>query len=129
MAAEFTHNIDIDGYFKKVIERSQKKINKAVEDAIIELFDELKVSLQDIYKTTIDEFYESYPTNGSLRYDRNYSLYDLIEFTSGKDELGWDFNEAEATSLERSYGTVFNLAFIEGWHGGAAGRDSRGNRT
>lgn len=120
MAATFEYKVDLDGFFNRVIERAQDKINAAVDDAVTELFDTLKEELSNIYRETIDEFYDAYTPDF---YARNESLYDLIQFTESQDELGWSFYPERATRLQRDNGTVYKLSFLYGWHGGASGED------
>lgn len=116
---EYNH-IDIDGFFSKVIERAQDKINAAVDDAVTELFQEVKGELREIYHQVIEEYYEDYAPRF---YVRNYSLYDLIQISEDQDEVAWSFYPERATALERDYGTVYKSAFLYGWHGGASGED------
>lgn len=125
MAATFEYNVDIDGFFDKIIERSQEKINQAVDDALTELFQEVKDELGEIYQQVIKEYYEDYGPNGGepKYYVRNHSLYNLIQFAESPDELEWAFYPEKATPLERDYGTVYKSSFLYGWHGGASGED------
>lgn len=114
------NNIDIDGFFNKIIQRSQSKINAAVDEAVTELFKEVKDELGEVYRQVIDEYYNDYEPDF---YVRNHSLYDLIQFTDNADEMEWSFYPEKATPFERDYGTVYQSAFLYGWHGGASGED------
>ena len=133
MGATFEYNVDLDGFFNRIIARSQSKINAAVDAAVDELFAELKTELKQVYDQVITEFYDEYTGSGEdvegntgLFYKRNNSLYDLIQFSTDTEEFAWSFNPDKATELERAPGTVYKLSFLEGWHGGAAGTDKRG---
>lgn len=127
MSLSFEYEVDLDGFFNSVIARSQDKINEAVNNAVTDLFVELKKDLNSVYKETIDAFYNDYSGgNDGLLYDRQGSLYELISFSDDKDIVKWDFDPSKATQLERDYGTVYSLAFLHGWHGGATGEDQNG---
>lgn len=128
MGAKFEYNVDVDGFFNKCIERSQKKIDKAVDDAVTELFRELKEGLKDVYKEVIDAFYDEYkPTDaGPKFYKRSESLYNLMNMTDSPDVIEWDFDPGKATKFRNGNGNVYELSFIHGYHGGAAGTDKRG---
>lgn len=123
MAATFEYNVDIDGFFDKIIQRSQQKINQAVDDALTELFREVKNELGEVYRQVIQEYYEDYVPQF---YVRHHSLYNLIQFTENPDEIEWAFYPEKATPLERDYGTVYKSSFLYGWHGGASGEDHNG---
>lgn len=122
MGVSFDYTLNIDGFFQKVLAKAQSKINAAVDEALTELFQSLKSDLLDIYQEVIADYYSDYSPSF---YGRKGSLYNLIEFSESPDEIRWDFDPSAATSM-RSGGTVYDLAFLHGYHGGATGTDKRG---
>ena len=122
MGVTFDYTLNIEGFFANVINRMQHKIDAAVDKALDELFQTIKADLQGIYQNAVAEFYSSYSPSF---YGRTGSLYNLIQFSENKDEVKWEFDPGSATSM-RAGGTVYELAFRQGYHGGATGTDKRG---
>lgn len=94
-----------------------------------------KKKIEEIFKSAVDAFYAGYGPK-DMPYERNYSLYNVLDFEGQIDEDGMVitkiagytnlFNPDAATALERAKGTVFDLAFMKGYHGGATGEDHNG---
>jgi len=122
VSVSFTYQSNIDAFFAKIVERAQSKIRVAIDDAVEELFRNIKTDLEKIYKKAVVGFYAGY---SPAYYHRNRSLYKLLEISDSPDEVTWEFIPGNATAM-RGGGTVYELAFLGGWHGGAAGTDHNG---
>lgn len=83
---------------------------------------------RELFKETIDEFYNDYtPIDGG--YDRTYSLYNILIVNKDKDgrmsTLGFD--ESAMTTFRSKYingsddpkDGLYYQVFVQGWHGGA----------
>lgn len=109
--------------------RIKATVEKELSIGIKEFLSEAKDDLRRIYNEVIQEYYSDYSPR---YYDRNYSLYSLLELQysdKGSGTLGWVFDTDQATPFERGGGSdgLFEHAFRYGWHGGAAGEDASGD--
>ena len=117
----------------------QVRVADAAQDMIPEIKDSIfsefgeyqQKKVEELFRRAVDEFYASY---SPAYYERNYSLYDALEFQP--DEYGIIDDQIDSNSLFNSsqltafrngdQDGLYNLVFVGGWHGGAAGTDRHG---
>lgn len=107
---------------------AEKETKAAMKRADIEFGAYQQVRIREIFNTAVDSFYQSYSPS---YYGRRNSLYDmlqlhtddsgmvisgLVEATDATDYRGL-FDKTMPT--DRKGGSLFDIVFVEGWHGGA----------
>lgn len=109
----------------------ERSVEKTTKIASRELMRKTEQSLREKFRETIDMFYEDYTPGGIYPYKRTNSLYNILETEYLGEESGYEygamsisFNEEKATKFRNGDGSVYDLAFKEGWHGGAKSGDS-----
>lgn len=116
--------------------RAEKAANEmvpAVKDGIFHEFGEYQQrEVTRLFTEAVDKFYDSYDPDF---YPRNRSLYGALvpepdEYGIIDEQIDNDslFKADNLTPFERGGGSqgLYDLVFMEGWHGGAAGTDRRG---
>lgn len=118
-------------FYKSYMETLQKKakeaVSKAQEKTFEEYFEVAEKKINNMYRTVIDYFYDSYIPNFYDRRDGG-SLYYLLQTKREKDGLLMSFDPSklsyrngysESSSSPGVNGGLYDLVFRQGWHGGA----------
>ena len=114
-------SLNSNGFYDAYIKKLQKKAEEAVKDAqkkaFAEYFETVDKKIREIYKSTIDDFYN---------YDRSFynprgSLYHLINTKSSDDYLSIWFDPSKISYRNGYSGEdgLYDQIFRKGWHGGA----------
>lgn len=129
-------------YMKEIEDRIRKELVKKVFESYEEYFNLLKKRITDMYKETIDEFYNDYEpkefeykdSNGNkmtYQYKRRGSLYNLLNIAltkkpDGGSDMDIDFNPSKIVSRTgyNEEDGLYDTVFRHGWHGGARHNDS-----
>jgi len=92
---------------------------KIAYDSIREIIPQIGEKYEEIFHWAVNEFYGDYSPE---IYTRNYSLYDVVEINADEEDMTISYIGApeNATPFRKGGGTVFELSFLEGYHGGAA---------
>lgn len=78
--------------------------------------------IDEMFVYSIDKFYKGYKP---LYYRRKKTLYSMYKITKGKKRVSWDFSGDYAPEVHRvSNEYIYNIAFEQGYHGGANSIDS-----
>ena len=104
----------------KLKEKAKISTRTALESARADFFKDAESRVRTIFNNSIKEFYSDY---APLYYDRNESLYNLIEFKHGADYMEISFIPEKMTSFRSGYNGedgLYDQVFRKGWHGGAA---------
>ena len=95
---------------------------KIAWDSVKELMPLLESKYEELFHRAVWEFYGDYSPE---IYTRNYSLYDVVEINVDVEGMTISYSGApeNATPFRKGGGTVFELSFMGGYHGGAASGD------
>lgn len=103
--------------FIEFLNKKRKEINKLTKMVNNELDIRYTKDLNKIIKRAISDFYSSYKPR---YYKRKYSLKYMYKVTSENGVIDMDFDGEHSFAYHRlDNDKLFNLVFIEGWHGGA----------
>ena len=99
--------------------------SKAMTEAYKKFGEEQKKAIEDIFNDAVSSFYDDYTPK--IYKERQYGLYDLLSLRY--DERGMvengnngdyeDFFDESKLHTDRHGGSLYELTFLEGWHGGA----------
>lgn len=118
---------------KRVIEAANEMIPRIKTDIFTEFGEYQQAKVEELFRSAVNQFYAAYRP---AYYERNFSLYNALEYEPDEygivdDQIDNDslFSWDGVSSFERGGGShgLFDLVFMEGWHGGAAGIDRRGD--
>lgn len=99
--------------------KNSKAIVKQINSELDKVYEK---DLNKIIKRAIDDFYHTYKPK---YYNRQYSLKYMYKVTSKDGFIDMDFSTDYWHGNHRlGNEELFNLVFIEGWHGGARNIDS-----
>lgn len=124
------HSEFYKSYIKELEDKAQKVVKEAQKKSFSEYFEVVDKKIHELYKETIDEFYQDYSPRF---YERNESLYNLLQTKCDDDELTMSFNPSkikyrngytESPQSEGVPGGLYDLVFRQGWHGGGMVRGS-----
>ena len=133
--ADLAHDLNnaLDTLVEKLVVIANNELDIADENAYREYGPIEKAKIKEIFDQAVDEFYDSYSPQ---YYDRNRSLYNILDIQ--EDEYGMAateaagytdlFNEDNMTKVTkaRDGSSLYDLVFMQGWHGGATGTDRNG---
>lgn len=119
---------DLRGSFERYIddflEQSKTKIQEAVAIVQKETWDDfihiVEERIKEMFNDVIQEFYNDYSPE---TYDRNESLYDLLQTDTTDSSLMVWFDPSKMTPFRSGYDGedgLYDQVFRHGWHGGAA---------
>ena len=101
-------------HMMELVKKAKIAIADAMRDAYAQYFKDVRVVALKIFRESVEAFYNSYSPS---YYDRRGSLYGMVELESGEDYFKMDYNDDLPT--DRSGGSLYEIVFKEGWHGGA----------
>lgn len=111
---------DIERYLnEQYIKKIEKKLIPVYEKAGKNFFKTVKNKLENMYESTIDEFYRDYTPDF---YERRGSLYNLLDIMVSDDELSWSFDPSKISYRNNRQGAedgLYDLVFRQGYHGGS----------
>ena len=101
---------------------------KAQEDGEREYGQIEQTALRKANLDAVKSFYDDYTPNPYFNYQRNFSLYNLLDYKTDKygrvdidvNYIDW-FDKSKITRDRHGGDSLFETVFIEGWHGGARG--------
>lgn len=117
---------------QRITDEAQIMIPGIKEEIFAEFGEYQQKKVEELFRSAVDSFYAAYSPEF---YGRSYSLYDALDYQPDEygiidDQIDNDslFSAEGVTPFERGGGSqgLFELVFMEGWHGGAAGTDRRG---
>ena len=111
--------------FAKFWDRKIQEVEKIILKER-KMYDEMYDYLDYICRSVIDDFYSDYMPKGSdpIFYTRQYDLYNVyrINIVSGLWEVKYD-HEFMKKKHRESNKYIYDIAFINGYHGGAVSGD------
>lgn len=119
--AQYNANVEreINAWLEEINRRVKSTIQQAVEAARKEFLFSLEDKVQTIFNSVVQDYYASYtPTF----YDRNESLYNLLQTSVKGDSLRIWFDPGAITPFRSGYtgeDGLYDQVFRHGWHGGA----------
>ena len=109
----------------------EKCVDKAVKIAVREMMKKTEKSFREMFRDAIDRFYQDYTPGGVYPYQRTNSLYNILDTEYLGEDAGYEygaiaisFDDDKVTKFRNGNGSVYDLAFKEGWHGGAKSGDT-----
>lgn len=108
---------------KKIRDSAEKACKQSLEQAI-DAADEEAIpiemeTIKDIFRDSIERFYDSYSPK---YYSRNRSLFDIAELERINGGFRANLDSSAVTPFRDGGDGVYELVFKKGWHGGAMGK-------
>lgn len=118
------NNVDFQEYYTRYLESLKSKVKVAVRQALHDTWSDFFVvvdeRVHEIFNSVIQDFYSSYTPE---HYDRNESLYEILQTEVADDSLSISFEPSKMTPFRSGYDGedgLYDQVFRHGWHGGAA---------
>lgn len=118
------NNVDFQEYYTRYLEGLKAKVKVAVKQALRDTWADFFVAvdgkIHKIFNSVIQDFYSGYSPE---YYDRDESLYELLQTEVFEDSLTIWFDPSKMTSLRSGYSGedgLYDQVFRHGWHGGAS---------
>lgn len=119
-----TNNVDFQEYYTRYLESLTSKVKVAVKQALrytwADFFAVVDEKIHSMFDEVVQGFYSDY-TPGF--YDRNESLYEILQTELSEDSLSIQFDPSKMTPFRNGYDGedgLYDQVFRRGWHGGAA---------
>lgn len=129
MAANTISNLinELRSFETDFVNSVQRCAESAVDIALERSVHTMLDNIQSKFKDTVESFYNEYEPK---YYSRRGSMYNVLKTNQShtanhKVDVEIDYDEDAMTYRDGSNG-LFNLAFVQGYHGGAAGTDHNG---
>lgn len=116
-------DLNIERRIDAYLDRVRSKVDEAIEPALANARADFLVFLEDkirsMFNEVVQDFYASYPP---VFYDRNESLYNILQTKVTDESLRLWFEPEEMTPFRSGYtgeDGLYDQVFRRGWHGGA----------
>ena len=109
----------LNAYTKNIAKKIEDAVKRVVPDVNRTFLQIIDQKIKDIHKESVDKFYSSY---SPYIYERDHSLYKILELDLSDSELRGEFNPNKMTGFRDGYHGEYGLydyVFRKGWHGGA----------
>lgn len=120
-------NVDFAAYYNNYLASLKVKVkdavNRALRDTWADFFVVVEDKIQTMFNSVIQDFYASYSPD---YYNRNESLYDILQTSVDADSLSIWFDPGRMSSFRSGYtgeDGLYDQVFRHGWHGGAGSGD------
>lgn len=114
---------DIATGLNDYIDRIKTRVQEVVEQVVRETAEEFFVLVEDrirtMFNSVVQDFYASYTPD---YYDRNESLYNILQTSIKAESLKIWFDPEQMTPFRSGYSGedgLYDQVFRHGWHGGA----------
>lgn len=116
-------HFDFSAWYSQYLEdlkaKAKQELQKALANTMRDYFALAEDRVKTIFNETVQDFYGSYTP---MYYDRNESLYDILETSADDTSLSIGFDPGKMTSFRSGYSGedgLYDQVFRRGWHGGA----------
>jgi len=122
-----SNHYDYESYYERYLQSVQTRVREAVNREMKNVWKEFFITadarVREIFNDVVQNFYGSYSTTA---YDRNESLYDLLQTEVTDDSFSLWFEPGNMTAFRSGYSGedgLYDQVFRRGWHGGAGSGD------